>query len=87
MLLDTVEILYLASSQRSPGAELPVASGEGCAAFDSVTGYVYCMAGDVKGVGGGQVYRAMGRSLEKMDSPQAQPGSVTGMELAHRKVC
>ena len=37
--------MNLATGERSPGPSLPVAFGNGCAAFDSDSGFVYLLEG------------------------------------------
>ena len=54
-------MLDLANEELYLGPELPAASGEGCAAYDSTSGFVYYVAGDGVGDATGAVYRIRGK--------------------------
>ena len=58
-----VEILNLATGERSSGTPLPEPSAFGCATFDSDDGYVYYLDGMLlSGSGSEGVYRMKGKS-------------------------
>ena len=64
-MLDTVEVLNLATGNSSLGPSLPAAAGSGCAAFDSDTGYMYYVEG-IEGVEGAAVFRIASELRERM---------------------
>ena len=54
-------MLNLATGETYQGPKLPAASSEGCAAYDSESGFVYYVAGDAVGNATGAVYRISGK--------------------------
>ena len=54
-------MLNLATGETYQGPKLPANSSEGCAAYDSESGFVYYVVGDGVGAADGLVYRISGK--------------------------